>query len=79
MNRRLSQAILKVSLLEEGPEHLGWHCAHTSGKGIATVSNPIAFKRKGRRACMRIPHTNQKQYTKHDDIQGSLTNNVRKR
>jgi len=28
---------------------------------------------------MQIPHTNQNLYTKHDDIQGSLTDNVRNR
>lgn len=53
-------------------------CSYIS-KGIATVSNPISFKKNGRHACMQVSRTNQKQYIKHDDIQGSLTDNVRKR
>lgn len=61
----------KVSLLQEDPEQLHWHCAFTSDRSTATISNPIAFKKNSHYACMQIPHTNQKQYTKHDDIQDS--------
>lgn len=77
MNCHLSEATQKVSLLQEDPEHLHWHCALTPDGSAATVSNPTAFEKNSPHACVQIPHTNQNQCTKHDDIRGSLTNNVR--
>lgn len=79
MNRRFISSHTKVSLLQEDPEQLHWHCALTSDKSIATVSNPTVFKKNSCHACMQIPHTNQNQYTKHDGTQGSLTYDVRNR
>uniref|UniRef100_A0A8C4K7K2 Uncharacterized protein n=1 Tax=Dromaius novaehollandiae TaxID=8790 RepID=A0A8C4K7K2_DRONO len=69
----------KVSLLQEDPEQSHWHYALAANKNIATVSNPIALRKNSHHACKQLPHTEGIQHTKHYDIQGSLTNNVRNR
>lgn len=68
----------EVSLLQEDPEQLPWHCALTSDRSIATIPNPTASKKNIHQACMQVPHTKGIQYTKHD-IRGSLTYNARNR
>nr|XP_009681226.1 PREDICTED: uncharacterized protein LOC104149343 [Struthio camelus australis] len=69
----------KVAVLQEDPEQSHWHCAPAANKNIATISNPTALKKNSHHACKQIPHTEGIQHTKHYDIQGSLTNNVRNR